>query len=69
VIWLTIPQAAARVGRSPETIRRWIRLGRLTGLRNPIDHQVYVRETQLLDVERDARAAHLATLTVAQEAS
>lgn len=26
---LTVPQAAARVGRGAETIRRWIRSGRL----------------------------------------
>jgi excisionase family DNA binding protein len=26
---LTVAEAAARVGRSPETVRRWIRSGRL----------------------------------------
>jgi len=26
---LTVPEAAHRVGRNPETIRRWIRSGRL----------------------------------------
>ncbi len=26
---LTVPEAAARTGRNPETIRRWIRSGRL----------------------------------------
>jgi len=26
---LTVPEAAARAGRNPETIRRWIRSGRL----------------------------------------
>lgn len=28
-VWLTLPQAAARLGRSPQTIRRWIRAGTL----------------------------------------
>lgn len=27
---LTVAQAAERVGRTPETVRRWIRSGRLT---------------------------------------
>ncbi|MBA3621109.1 MAG: helix-turn-helix domain-containing protein [Actinomycetota bacterium] len=26
---LTVPQAAKRVGKNPETVRRWIRSGRL----------------------------------------
>jgi excisionase family DNA binding protein len=26
---LTVPEIAARVGRDPETIRRWIRTGKL----------------------------------------
>ena len=26
---LTVPEAARRVGRNPETVRRWIRSGRL----------------------------------------
>lgn len=29
-LMLTVAEAAARVGRSPETVRRWIRSGRLT---------------------------------------
>lgn len=38
---LTVDQAASRVGRSPETVRRWIRSGRLSatteGRRRVID--------------------------------
>lgn len=30
---LTVPEAARRVGRNPETIRRWIRQGRLPSQR------------------------------------
>lgn len=50
---LTIEQAAARVGRSPETIRRWIRQGRLT--------VIDIRDVPadgLPEVERDARRAN-----------
>lgn len=68
MIWLTIPQAAARVARKPDTIRQWISDGRLTAVKNPIDRQRYVREDQLLDVERACRAAARATRTV-REAS
>ena len=69
MIALTIPQAAARVGRRPDTIRRWIADGDLLAVRNPIDGHRYVREDQLLDVERSRRAAQRATRTIAQEAS
>lgn len=30
---LTVPEAARRIGRNPETIRRWIREGRLASTR------------------------------------
>jgi excisionase family DNA binding protein len=33
VIVITVVEAASRVGRSPETVRRWIRSGRLPALR------------------------------------
>jgi excisionase family DNA binding protein len=40
---LTVPEAAARTGRSPETIRRWIRSGKLrarkVGTQHVIDEQ------------------------------
>ncbi|WP_088312399.1 helix-turn-helix domain-containing protein [Kineosporia sp. R_H_3] len=69
MIWLTIPQAAARVGRKVDTIRRWVAVGDLTAIRNPIDRQRYVREEQLLDVERARRAAARANRAIGQEAS
>jgi excisionase family DNA binding protein len=37
---LTVPEAARRVGRNPETIRRWIREGRLRSQRIGTQHLV-----------------------------
>ena len=35
---LTVPEAAKRVGKDPETIRRWIRSGRLKATRIGTQH-------------------------------
>jgi len=37
---LTVPEAARRVGRNPETVRRWIREGRLRSERVGTQHLV-----------------------------
>lgn len=37
---LTVPEAARRVGRDPETIRRWIRGGRLRSQRVGTQHLI-----------------------------
>lgn len=37
---LTVPQAATRLGRNPETIRRWIRSGRLRSSRVGTQHVI-----------------------------
>ena len=42
---LTVPEAARRVGRNPETVRRWIRSGRLPAERVGTQH--LVREEDL----------------------
>lgn len=57
--WHTIREAAERVNRHPETIRRWIRTGQLTTITLTGDR--YIRETDLLDCERRHRQAAQAT--------
>ncbi|MCP9487379.1 MAG: helix-turn-helix domain-containing protein [Gaiellaceae bacterium MAG52_C11] len=37
---LTVPEAAQLVGRNPETIRRWIRSGRLTARKVGTQHVI-----------------------------
>lgn len=41
---LTVPQAARRLGRNPETIRRWIRSGRLRSEQVGTQHLVDERD-------------------------
>ncbi len=47
---LTVPEAARRVGRNPETIRRWIRAGKLPSRKVGTQH--------VLDEDDLARAVH-----------
>jgi excisionase family DNA binding protein len=37
---LTVPEAARRVGRDPETVRRWIRSGRLPSTKVGTQHLI-----------------------------
>ena len=37
---LTVPEAARRVGRNPETVRRWIRAGKLTSTKVGTQHLI-----------------------------
>lgn len=46
---LPVPDAAARLGRSPETVRRWIRSGRLASKK--IGTQHFIDESDLAAVE------------------
>lgn len=45
---ITVPQAAERSGRHPETIRRWIRSGRLRSQRVGTQHLVDPEELDVL---------------------
>jgi excisionase family DNA binding protein len=45
---ITVPQAAQRTGRNPETIRRWIRAGRLRSERVGTQHLVDEAELEAL---------------------
>jgi excisionase family DNA binding protein len=49
---LTVPEAARRAGRNPETIRRWIREGRLRA--GKVGTQHVIEAEDLDDVLRDA---------------
>jgi len=45
---LTVPQAARRAGRDPETIRRWIRSGRLRARKVGTQHVIEASELDTL---------------------
>ncbi len=49
---LTVPEAARRTGRNPETVRRWIREGRLPCSR--VGTQYLIDETDLDEMVADA---------------
>ncbi len=51
---LTVPEAARRVGRNPETIRRWIRAGRLRA--HKVGTQHVIDEADLVLVATPAHA-------------
>jgi excisionase family DNA binding protein len=43
---LTVPQAARRTGRNPETIRRWIREGKLRASKVGTQHVIEERDLE-----------------------
>lgn len=51
---LTVPQAARRVRRNPETVRRWIREGRLPAIRIGTQHIIDERDLDAM-ADRGAR--------------
>ena len=46
---LTVPEAAKRVGRDPETVRRWIRSGKLRSER--VGTQYFIDESDLAELD------------------
>jgi excisionase family DNA binding protein len=54
---LTVPEAAKRVGRDPETVRRWIRSGKLTAKK--IGQQHFVDEADLSALAEGSEALPL----------
>jgi len=57
---LTVPEAARRVGRNPETIRRWIRAGKLPSRKVGTQH--VIDEEDLADAIRGVIAGPLPAL-------
>ncbi len=56
--WLTVPDAAARIGVDAATIRQWKRRGKVTA--HTIAGRVWVRMADVLDAEHDTRGRYLA---------
>lgn len=48
---LTVAEAADRLGRNPETVRRWIRSGRLPARRVGARHAIDVRDLRVIEDE------------------
>jgi excisionase family DNA binding protein len=54
---LTVPEAARRTGRNPETIRRWIRSGRLAARKVGTQHVI-----EEADLQSATEPSHMAPL-------
>jgi excisionase family DNA binding protein len=46
---LTVPEAAKRVGRDPETVRRWIRAGKLRSTKVGTQHLIDEQDLDALE--------------------
>ena len=53
---LTVPEAARRTGKNPETIRRWIRAGRLEARKVGTQHVIEERDLLAAATDPDAPA-------------
>lgn len=54
---ITVPEAARRVGRDPETIRRWIRSGKLRARKIGTQHMI--EEEDLVEIDAPDRSLPL----------
>ena len=52
---LSVPDAARRVGRDPETVRRWIRAGKLRSKKVGTQH--FIEERDLVPFEENGESA------------
>ena len=50
---LTVPEAARRVGKNPETVRRWIRAGKLRSRKIGTQHLIDERDLDQLVADED----------------
>jgi excisionase family DNA binding protein len=48
---LTVPQVAKRTGRNPETIRRWIREGKLRASKVGTQHVIEERDLEAMRID------------------
>jgi excisionase family DNA binding protein len=51
---LTVPEAAKRTGRNPETIRRWIRSGKLRSQKIGTQHLIDEQDLEALEAEDES---------------
>lgn len=49
---ITVPEAARRLGRNPETVRRWIRAGKLRSTKAGTQHLIDEQDLEELDDEQ-----------------
>ena len=72
---LTVPEAARRTKRDPETVRRWIRSGRLRATKVGTQHMIdeadlqtaIDSERQLLRVEKPVKISDVADYSLIRE--
>ncbi len=50
---LTVPEAAKRVGRDPETVRRWIRAGKLRSTKVGTQHLIDEHDLDAVESDDD----------------